>query len=129
MNQTDRHIQIVLVLLVLVLLVLVMTFIKEYEGVKKLETLGPHDVFANILNHRGPFTANDVQLIQGWMTFDYVNKIFGLPSNELEMSLNITDVSYPRETLARYAERHRVNTAAFVDEVQNAVRGFLTKTQ
>ncbi len=129
MNQTNRHIKIVLILLVLILLVLVMTFIKEYEGVKKLETLGPHETFANILNHRGPFTVNDVPLIQGWMTFDYVNKIFGLSSNYLETTLGITDTSYPRETLFRYAERHHVNTAVFVDEVQNAVREFLTRTQ
>jgi recombination DNA repair RAD52 pathway protein len=106
-----------------------MTFIKEYEGVKKLETLSPHETFANILNRRSPFTANDVQLIQGWMTFDYVNKIFGLPSNDLETSFDITDASYPRETLARYAERHHMNTAVFIDEVQNAVREFLTKAQ
>lgn len=129
MNQTNRHIKFVLVLLILILLVLVMTFIKEYEGVKKLEMLSPRETFASILNHRGPFTANDVPLIRGWMTFDYVNKIFGLSSNYLETNLSITDTSYPRETLFRYAERHHVNTAAFVDEVQGVVREFLTRAQ
>lgn len=129
MNQANRHIPFVLVLLILILLVLIMTFIKEYEGVKKLETLSPHETFASILKHRGPFTANDVPLIQGWMTFDYVNKIFGLSSNELETNLGITDTSYPRETLFRYAERHHVNTAVFVDEVQGAVRKLLTRAQ
>ncbi len=129
MNQTNRHIKIVLVLLLLILLVLIMTFIKEFEGIKKLEAPSPHETFTDILNHRGPFTASDISLIQGWMTFDYVNKIFGLPSNYFEMNLGITDASYPRETLFRYAERHRVNTAVFVNEVQGAVREFLTGTQ
>src|SRR4051812_12432281 len=40
-------------------------------------------------------TAQDVQLIQPWMTFDYIDVVFNVPPDYLKTKLSITDPHYP----------------------------------
>lgn len=126
MNRTDTHIKIVLTLLAVILIVLLAAFLKEYADLKKLEIISPRDAFMNIVDHHGPFTAKDAALIQGWMTFDYVNKIFGLPAGYLKVNLGISDAHYPREVIFKYAEENGLSISATVAKVQDSVSQFLT---
>jgi len=73
-----------------------------------------------------PLTVRDVNAIQYWMTFDYLNKIFNLPPNYLQGALNISDKRYPFLTLARYAREDRLNAALVLSEVQAAIIDYLT---
>ncbi len=125
MNRTDTPIKIVLALLAVILVVLLAAFLKEYGDLKRLEIVSPRDAFMNIVEHHGPFTAGDVALIQGWMTFDYVNKIFGLPVGYLKANLGISDVHYPREVIFKYAEENGLSVSAMVGRIQNSVSQFL----
>lgn len=126
MNRTNTYIKIVLTLLAIILIVLLAAFLKEYGDLKKLEIVSPRDAFMNTVDHHSPFTARDTALIQGWMTFDYVNKIFGLPAGYLKTNLGISDVHYPRDVIFKYAEENGLSVSAMVAKVQNAVSQFLT---
>lgn len=129
MKRTDLVIKIILAVLAAALIVLLAAFLREYAELKKLEIVSPRDAFVNIANHHGPFTAKDVPLIQGWMTFDYVNKIFNLPPDYLKTSLGISDARYPQEVIFKYAGRAHENVSALVGQIQNLVRSFLTNRQ
>jgi hypothetical protein len=49
------------------------------------------------------FTVNDINRIQSWMTFDYINKVFRLPTSYLESFLHISDSHYPNMLISQYA--------------------------
>ena len=50
-------------------------------------------------------TINDVNRIQNWMTFDYINKVFKLPSDYLKNNLNISDSTLSQScTLSIYKQ-------------------------
>ena len=84
-------------------------------------------LFTVFQNKKGPATINDVVLIQNWMTFDYINHIFALPTDYLQTSLHITDTRYPRLTVTEYAEDIRVRSSEVLTELQGAVRLYFTK--
>ena len=67
---------------------------------------------------------NDVQVIAPWMTFDYINYIFGLPKVYLSSTLGITDVYYPHIPLIRYARESNVPIETLVLEAQDAVTAY-----
>ena len=68
-----------------------------------------------------PFLVSDIQL---WMTFDYLNKVFGLPQNYLKQSMNIQDGRYPNLQLNRYAELNNINAQEFIKSVRSAVQAY-----
>ena len=65
-------------------------------------------------------------MIQSWMTFNYINKVFKLPTNYLKNTLNISDSRYPNIPLEDYAEKAKIKTADFTTKVQDAVHSYLT---
>ncbi len=124
-RKADEYIKFTLVLLVIILAALLVAFIKEYSDLRKAEVLGPREAFLGAVSRHGPFTVNDLGIIQGWMTFDYVNKLFGLPSNYLKSNLNISDPHYPRLLIYRYAEKNKMGLQSFLNEVRNSIRSYL----
>ncbi len=125
-DKSDKYIEILLLILTLVLVVLCFAFLKEYMDLRKLEIPSPKETFINIIEHHGPFTAADAGMIQGWMTFDYINRIFDLPANYLKTSLHISDIHYPRDVIFRYAAHSGKSSGTFLKDVQNAVSTYLT---
>jgi hypothetical protein len=59
--------------------------------------------------------------IQSWMTFRYINYVFRLPENYLSKTLNISDTYYPNLVISTYAGSHKLNNAAFLANVKQAV--------
>jgi hypothetical protein len=76
-----------------------------------------------------PATANDAILIQGWMTFDYVNHLFALPANYLQTSIIIMDRRYPQLSIAEYAEDTHTRQTIVLEQVQTAVRNYFSQNQ
>ena len=54
---------------------------------------------ASVQKH-GALNASEVGVIRPWMTFDYINRIFGLPKDYLKDQLQISDPHYPNSTLS-----------------------------
>lgn len=59
--------------------------------------------------------------IEGWMTFEYLNRVYRLDPQRLELELNITDRRYPRLTIRRYASERGINTGTAIQRVQTAI--------
>ena len=75
--------------------------------------------------HRS-INANDVNTVQSWMTFDYINKVFKLPQDYLKNNLSVSDSSYPNETIGRYARSKKEKSSAVLTQVQEALHNYLT---
>lgn len=122
----NRYVKIVLVALIALLVVLCALFLQQYFALRKAETLNFRRLWFVGMHTGVPLSAGDVGSIRSWMTFDYVDKAFNLPSSTLETSLRIADPRYPHLTILRYAARERIDPNSFLGEVQNAVRDALT---
>jgi len=62
--------------------------------------------------------------IQDWMTFRYINYVFRLPPEYLSQTLKISDAYYPNLVIGTYAASHKLNGAAFLQSVKQAVEAF-----
>ncbi len=82
-----------------------------------------------IMSHpRRPATLTDVSYISSWMTFDYINKVFNLPSTYLQQDLQIQNPKYPFITLAQYAKATNTSSSAIIGNVQTILRTYLTSS-
>jgi hypothetical protein len=77
-------------------------------------------------NHK-TLTSNEVGMIQGWMTFDYVNVLFKLPKNYLKDSLKINNSAYPKIIINRYAKSIGTSTNAFIGDLRSSVFDYFIK--
>ena len=59
------------------------------------------------------------------MTFDYLNKVFNLPADYLQNSLQITDKNYPYITISHYSREERLGPASLATQVQIAIYNYL----
>jgi len=62
--------------------------------------------------------------IRGWMTFRYVNLVFGLPPQYLQGALNIKDAHYPNLSLDALAKQQNVSSAQILAKTSAAVANF-----
>jgi hypothetical protein len=69
-------------------------------------------------------TPADAGYIESWMTFDYVNVVFGLPPSYLSDALHVTDARYPHLSISRWAREEATTSPAMLGAVQSAVRGY-----
>ncbi|MDB5188547.1 MAG: hypothetical protein JWM92_145 [Candidatus Nomurabacteria bacterium] len=65
-----------------------------------------------------------VDTITPWMTFDYLNLVFRLPSTYLQNTLAITDAQYPNVTINAYARRHHINRMLLLQNVKQAITSY-----
>jgi len=70
---------------------------------------------------------NDLNIIQSWMTFDYLNKAFNLPPDYLKTSLAINNPQYPLLTINHYSHLQATSTAEILSLVQKAIANYLQR--
>ena len=56
-------------------------------------------------------------VLRPWMTFEYVNRIFGLSPEILRDALGITDKRYPKLSIAAYARRIGRSSDAIIAQI------------
>src|ERR1035437_6268606 len=103
-----KYTQVVAVILLIILLLLTTKYfihsIKIYYNEGELH---PHykSVRSSVYNE-----TKDQKLAQlaSWMTFDYINVVFGIPPDYLKTNLNITDPGYPNIRIDRYAKHNGI---------------------
>ena len=116
------HTKIYLLVLVVSMLLLILALVFFY---KPFYLYRPAHRFWSTHSHR-TLGVNDVNMIQPWMTFNYINKVFRLPVDYLKNTLDISDSHYPNIPLEDYAEKEKTKTADFTTKVQEAVHSYLT---
>jgi len=80
-----------------------------------------------LFKHKNNGTLNpaDINYIDYWMTFKYINTLFDLPNNYLKDSFGIANSKYPNISLSKYSATIKINRAVFVDEIKRAVGAYL----
>lgn len=123
-RHSDRYIYLVMAVLAIVLVVLFAALIKQYIDLRQAQILNDRAVHLSFTGRRIPLPTDRAGLVQPWMTFDYVNRIFGLPPQYLVSALKIDSTAYPRVPLYEYAEKRGLSPTVFTKDVQNAVAGY-----
>jgi hypothetical protein len=59
--------------------------------------------------------------IQDWMTFDFINKSFKLPSEYLKTKLGVSDAKYPNIAIDHWAKENKKDPAAVVNEIKKLI--------
>jgi hypothetical protein len=81
----------------------------------------------HLLMRHAPASMSQASDIRPWMTFDYVNHLFGLPPAYLQAALGITDPRYPHLTISEFFEHESPGEQpSSLDAVQDAVRAYLS---
>lgn len=116
------------VLSVLFFLVLFL-FVREYAILRHDGILRFHQLKNNALQYQvgstTPVLISNVEMIENWMTFDYVNASFRLPQDVLRDALLITDPNYPHISIHRAAKERGISRDAYLLLVKAAIREYL----
>lgn len=70
-------------------------------------------------------TAADAVLIQSWMSFDYIARVFGIPIFQLQTALRIEDSDFSRMTIGKYAKENGLDALDVTQRVVTVVRNYL----
>jgi len=65
-----------------------------------------------------PIQVSDIHT---WMTFDYLNVVFKLPTDYLKNKLSITDPRYPNIIINRYALLNDINPQQLLYTIQQLI--------
>jgi hypothetical protein len=121
-ENAPRFVTYALIILTGALIYLCVSFYREFSQLPRLQIPANRLGWIFPFRRRLPLAQSDVSMIQSWMTFDYINRVFNIPADYLRTALHVSDSAYPRIPLSRYAKNHAVDPAAFLDQVKNAVR-------
>ncbi len=72
-----------------------------------------------------PLSPSDVDAIRPWMTFDYINKVFGLPEGYLKNELGVAELSYPHLSVKKAARAGQESEEQYLNALKNTVRIYL----
>ena len=117
--------------LVVALAVLLFFFVRDYRSLRREQAIGARESLLNaMVRSRGHLGVSDVSEIRSWMTFDYINRLFGIPAAYLKGQMSIADARYPKLSLSGYAKSRNLTSTAVIGDVEDALRDyFATSTQ
>jgi hypothetical protein len=70
-------------------------------------------------------TLNPSQ-IEDWMTFRYVEHVYGIPQSYIEKQLGTNTAISQNDTLSKYANENNLNSVRLVESVRKAVATYLS---
>lgn len=115
-----------LIILITALGVLTYTLWRQYVHIDRMDAIRAAQLKISNIRHSRALTIDDTGYIAPWMTFDYINEAWRIPTPYLKTTLTITDVRYPKLSIARYSRETGQDSAVVINNVQVAVRGYLT---
>ena len=82
---------------------------------------------SNVTFHTRHIRGSEVQVenIQPWMTFGYINQTFMIPEEYLKNRMRITDEKYPNITLNKESITSGVPVSIFLVLIKDDVRTYL----
>jgi len=117
-----------LIILTILLVVLFFLLARDFR-IARRANLGENrsNLIQLLLRHKraNEITDKDVEYVDYWMTFGYIDTVFNLPLNYLKDRFNITNSRFPDITLGNYAKAAGLDRAAFITEVKQAVKDYL----
>jgi hypothetical protein len=121
-KKDERWLRLALVMLAGVLAVLLLFLFVQYQSLREQQIISSRELrWSLFLKNHAPLSPDSTSVIRTWMTFDYVNRLFGLPPDYLKAAMDITDPRYPRVTLSNYAKEMKVSVTSTLEMVQSTV--------
>lgn len=116
-------------LIIIILWFIAFFSIKISKEFHKIWDIRMHNSISDILDknkkeHR--ISVSDVNYIQPWMTFKYINFIFDLPPTYLKEKLKIENWNFPDMSIGMYARFKKLDKTTATQEVKSAVSEYLT---
>jgi len=125
-NHERRCIDWIIAGLGVILAVLLFFFVEQYQSLRRASVISAREAWlTNALKNHPHLTASETDVIRTWMTFDYLNKLFMLPSDYLKTQLSISDPAYPKLTISTFAKDTKQAASSTLMEVESAVRQYL----
>jgi hypothetical protein len=122
---TGRYVKYAIIVLVAALVFLLFFLVRDYRSLRRTQVIGARELFLSaIVKNHGHLTVNSVTMVRSWMTFDYINQLFGIPSDFLKAQMSIADSRYPKLTLSGYAKTEHVTSVTIVNEVEAAIQNY-----
>ncbi len=123
---TSRFTKIITFTLGALFLLLCFFLVREYLHVRRLNEIKSYKSIISNLRHSQSLTAADVGVIQSWMTFSYLNTLFGLPREYIKQALVISDPHYPNIVIGRYAKSQNMTSTVFVTHIRTIVSEYFS---
>jgi len=126
-ERSNRYAKIAIAILVAVLIILCVFLVRQYQTISHYKAITAERMHFAALTREHSLGIKETELIESWMTFDYVSASFKVPVPYLRNALKIASstLDYPNITLAHYARTVATSSEAVVEDVRAAVRGFL----
>lgn len=116
---SNKYIKILYIFILSVLIVLFSLFI-----FKKIQ-INDRIIHNPLSNFNHKTSINDVNFIESWMTFKYINVIFKIPEEYLKTKLYIVDKKYPNIPLWKYARNSKIENTIFLNQVKELVLEYI----
>lgn len=71
---------------------------------------------------------DDVSAIRPWMTFEFLNRAFGLPDDYLRRMLSVMSDRYPKIPIGKEAKESGVQIDVYISNLQDAVKNALVES-
>ncbi len=114
----------IIVSLVIIFIISVIFFIREVKDVWRA-WIRPHNPITMFSGSHLPpqkLTIDDIDTIDTWMTFAYINYSFDLPPDLLRESLGIENKRYPKISLGSYIRSEKLDKDVTRAKVKDIVR-------
>ena len=118
-----RTVMMIAAVLAAAILILGVEFVIAYKHAAPAQIITPNRISELVRQHE-TLGQNEVSSIAAWMTFDYIEHVFVLPSGYLKAALGIPDPRYPQLSLSRYAKDASLSPTDVVAKVQDAVKEY-----
>lgn len=116
-------------LLALSVLTLIVFFIFDFLTIKHEGAFSQHPR-GHRYNAIRRFSSDPTpELIRPWMTFEYINTVFHLPSSFLSQKLAIQDPKYPKISVGSLAQSQKISADALIKDLKVAVEDYPEKAK
>ena len=119
-----KYVKIIIVFLLLALFSLCFLFYREYNYLRKIDDINSYKGLIETLRNKKSLSGTDADIVQSWMTFNYLNIIFHIPPNYFKNFLVIADSRYPNLSVGKYAKSVNLSTNILITSVKEAITDY-----
>lgn len=84
-----------------------------------------HDRHQNDMRNTHWVYSVEPATVEGWMTFNYLNETFALPTSYLQDTLQIEDPRYPYISITQYTKNRNLNAEDFLGRVRTTLHTYM----
>ena len=116
-----KYVKIIIVFLLFLLAYFCFSLVKEYKYIRKNSEADSYKNIIENLRNKRSLTLEDIDILQSWMTFKYINILFQLPEDFFKNTLYIYDSQYPNISIGKYAKHNGFQKIDILEKVKNSI--------